>query len=58
MIIPASAAVAMVGIVVMALVFNYEIVKAAWLPLLFLSVGQLLLVAICPIYAVYCNEET
>lgn len=42
-IIPASAAVAMVGIVVMALVFNYEIVKAAWLPLLFLSVGQLLL---------------
>jgi O-antigen/teichoic acid export membrane protein len=42
-IIPTSAAVAMLGIVVMALVFNYEMVKAAWLPLLFLSIGQLLL---------------
>lgn len=42
-IIPASSAVAMLGIVVMALVFNYEIVKAAWLPLLFLSIGQLVL---------------
>jgi O-antigen/teichoic acid export membrane protein len=42
-IIPASAAVAMLGIIVIALVFNDEVMKAAWLPLMFLSVGQLLL---------------
>jgi len=40
---PVSAAAAMLGIVIMGLVFNDEVMKAAWLPLIFLSIGQLFL---------------
>lgn len=41
--VPLCAAVAMLGIVVMEIVFSHEVMKAAWLPLIFLSLGQLLL---------------
>lgn len=41
--VPLCAAVAMLGIVVMEVVFSREVMEAAWMPLIFLSVGQLLL---------------
>lgn len=40
---PVVAAVAMLGIVVIRLVFNAEVVELLWLPLLLLSIGQYLL---------------
>ena len=40
---PVSAAVAMLGIVVTRIIFNAEVVKLVWLPLLLLSIGQYLL---------------
>jgi len=41
--VPLCAAVAMLGIVIMEVVFSRQVMEAAWLPLIFLSVGQLLL---------------
>lgn len=43
LLIPVTAAVAMLGIVVMTLVLNREVAETAWLPLLILAVGQLVL---------------
>lgn len=41
--IPVSAAVSMLGIVVMRFVLNEEIVRSTWLALVFLAIGQLFL---------------
>jgi O-antigen/teichoic acid export membrane protein len=41
--VPASAAVAMLGIIVMRYVLNVEVVQNTWPALVFLSIGQLLL---------------